>query len=757
MKKNIIPLFVLIAIVLISCFQKNGTNNQENDIIIENEQCKLVIGSNAIAKSLIYKPTNEECLSRQSKIPVFSVTQERPFHNEIKLAYPTNKMTFNAKSVKKEGDELIVDFELIFYKARIKLDVSPHYINFTVKDFFIEGNDYGIGVNRGILPPVYEMNFIQLPVRDREHFGEWLNVSWDDKIAVNVLATDIHARINSEKREGYHVMTAAIERDIQLLNVGAALIVCKTDDLLDNIARVEEDFNLPRGVDSRRHELYNVSYYAASGITPDNVDEHMKYAKMGGFRSMKIPYSAIVESGPSWCKNGNYDWRTSLYPNERKDLEKLLEKIKSKGISPGLHFLHSHIGRDSRYVTPIPDHRLNLLKYFTLAKPLDASDTEIFVEQNPANTTLADGMRVLKIGTELISYEGYTTTWPYKFTGCTRGVDKTTVNSLPVGTIFGLLDVSEFGSQRSVYVDQRTSLQDEIAEKLQHIYNAGFEFCYFDGSEGVNPPFWFNVPYAQWRVYKRFEPKPIYAEGAAKSHFSWHMLSGGNAFDVFTPEILKEEIKRWPAQQARRMKADFSRVNFGWLGYFVPNEKSIGTQPDMIEFVTSVAAAWDCPVSLNSNLEGFKKHARTADNLEVFRRWEEVRRIDWLTEEQKKMLQDVEQEHHLLLNEQGQFELVPYEQLTGVAEGSKEIRAFIFQRKGEYYVVYWHISGDKKLQLPLKSSDIALYKTLGQQEPVMTDPDGNIIIPVNDRRYIRMNKLTSKEIVTVLSKAKIID
>jgi hypothetical protein len=72
-------------------------------------------------------------------------------------------------------------------------------------------------------------------------------------------------------------------------------------------------------------------------------------------------------------------------------------------------------------------------------------------------------------------------------------------------------------------------------------------------------------------------------------------------------------------------------------------------------------------------------------------------------------------------------------------------------------VVYWHISGDKKLQLPLKSSDIALYKTLGQQEPVMTDPDGNIIIPVNDRRYIRMNKLTSKEIVTVLSKAKIID
>ena len=752
-----ISIALLIMTTFVCGIHAKTIDNKDKDIVIENDQMRFIIGEDGIAKSLLYKPTNEECLMQGLKIPVFSVTQERPFHNEIKLAYPTKKITFNAKSVKKEGDELIVDFELILYKARIKLDITPDYINFTVKDFFTESKDYGIGVNKGIFPPVYEMNFIQLPVRNREYFGEWLNVNWDNDIAINVLATDIHARIDSEKRAGYRVMKAAVEREVQLLGVSAALIVCQTADLLDNIAQVEQDFNLPKGVESRRHKLYNASYYAATDITPSNADEHIKYATMGGFRSMKIPYTAVVESGPSWSKKGNYDWRKSIYPNERKDLEKLLKKIKGKGISPGLHFLHSHIGRDSRYVTPIPDHRLNLLKYFTLSKPLGVNDREVFVEQNPINTTLADGMRVLKIGTELVSYENYTTTWPYKFTGCTRGVDRTTINSLPAGTIFGLLDVSEFGTQRSVYIDQRTSLQDEIAEKLKNIYDAGFEFCYFDGSEGVNPPFWFNVPYAQWRVYKRFEPAPIYAEGAAKSHFSWHMLSGGNAFDVFKPDVLKEEIKRWPAQQARRMNADFSRVNFGWLGYFVPNEKSIGTQPDMIEFVTGIAAAWDCPVSLNSNLEGFKKHARTADNLEVYRRWEEVRAMNWLTQEQKIKLQDVEQEHHLLLNEQNQFELVPYEQIPRVAEGSKEVRAFLFQRKGEYYVVYWHISGNKKLQLPLKSSDIELYKTLGKKEPVMADPDGNIIIPANDRRYIRTNKLTKEEILTALSTAKIID
>ncbi len=132
--------------------------------------------------------------------------------------------------------------------------------------------------------------------------------------------------------------------------------------------------------------------------------------------------------------------------------------------------------------------------------------------------------------------------------------------------------------------------------KIANIYDAGFQFIYFDGSEGVNPPpFGINVGLAQYRVFKRLEPQPLFAEGAAKSHFSWHMLSGGNAFDIFRPEVLKEETRKWPAEEASRMRHDFTRINFGWLGYWAPGEATIGTQPDMLEYVTSIAAAWDCP------------------------------------------------------------------------------------------------------------------------------------------------------------------
>ena len=89
---------------------------------------------------------------------------------------------------------------------------------------------------------------------------------------------------------------------------------------------------------------------------------------------------------------------------------------------------------------------------------------------------------------EGFEYEGYTTTPPYKFTGVRRGAYGTDAAPHQEGEIGGILDISEFGSGTSVYINQDNDLQDEIAEKIARIYDCGFEFLYLDGSEGVNPP-----------------------------------------------------------------------------------------------------------------------------------------------------------------------------------------------------------------------------------------------------------------------------
>jgi hypothetical protein len=751
MKKSIFTLLMLsMSIFLVTC-TNDGMDNPE-DIIIENDQFKLVIGKNGISKSLVYKPGNIECLIEGKKVPISTITEPRPYQNEIKLAYPNQETTFKSNAIRMEGDKLIIGYELIPWEAIVSVKINPDYIGFTIEGFNLTIENYGITMTE---PPISDMMFLRLPVKNLGHYGDLLNVVWDDKVAVNILATDPYANAYAEEEDGYRILQAGVDVKVKLTEVGAALITCSTDQLLDKIAIIEEDYNLPHGVKSRRHKLYNASYYWSHNVTPANVEEHIKYAKMSGFRCMMIYYPAFLESR-GYRLIGNYDvWRRE-YPNGKADLQAMLTKIKDAGITPGVHFLHSHIGRDSKYVTPIPDHRLNLTRVFTLAEPLGRYDTTIYVEQNPANSTKAGNRRVLKIGTELISYKSYSITKPYKFTGCVRGIDETTINTQAEGYMFGLLDVSEFGAT-SVYLDQNSDLQDEIAEKIADIYSAGFEFLYFDGSEGVNPPFWFHVSNAQWRIFSRLKPEPIFAEGAAKTHFSWHMLTGGNAFDIFKPEVLKEETAKHPLKEAPRMRDNFTRLNFGWLGYWVPGETTVGTQPDMLEYVTSRAAAWDCPVALMLNLHKLNAHPRTPDNLEVIRRWEEVRAQKWLTDEQKEMLQNPEQEHILLLNEQKEFELVPYNQIIDVADGSREVRAFIFERNKDLYVVYWHISGSKELKLPVKPEDVILLESIGQDISAQSDQDNTISIPVGKRRYIKTGNLTKEELISAFKDAKIVE
>jgi hypothetical protein len=743
-------LLVLAGILPVTC-NTNKPDTKE-DITIENYQFKLILSKDGYSKSLIQKSTGEECLMTGVKVPVCTITQERPYQNEIKLAYPTKETTFRSNSVRKEGDKLIVGFELIPWEAVVGLKIAPGYIGFTIEDFKLTTEDYGIAMDE---PAISEMWFLQLPVRNRTHYGDWLNVIWDNSQAINLLGSDPFARIDSEEESGYHILKAGVVENVKLKETGAALIVCPTDSLLDNIARIENDFNLPHGVNSRRNDIYNASYYWAYDVVPDNVDQHIKYAKMAGFRAFMIYYPSFIDSR-DYRKLGDYDWRKPEFKNGSEDLQSMLNRIKEAGMIPGFHFLHSHIGRDSRYVTPIPDHRLNLLKIFTLSAGLGKTDTTIFVEENPENITMTDNRRVLKIGTELVSYKHYTTSRPYKFTGCVRGIDKTTVNAQPAGYMFGLLDVSEFGAT-SIYINQNNDLQEEIAQKLGKIYNAGFQFAYFDGSEGVNPPFWFNVAYAQWKVFSRLSPEPLFAEGAAKTHFSWHMLTRGNAFDIFKPEYIKEAVGKFPAEEAPRMRDNFTHINFGWLGYWLPDPNTGGTQPDQLEYVTSRAAAWDCPISIQANLESFAAHPRTLDNLEVLRRWEEVRTRHWLTGAQKEMLKNLKQEHILLVNEKNEFELVPYDQIKNAANGNREVMAFTFMRNNDTYAVYWHTSSNENLELPILSKDFTLMENIGKDIQPVSEEEGKTIVPVGNRLYLKTNKLTTKELASAFQNARIID
>ena len=735
------------------------------DIVVENNDFKLVVGTNACVKSLIVKASGEECVDANLETPLVASIQERPFNNEVKLIHPHKRTMYPACALRREGDKLVASFAHRQYEAVVALKIAPRYIAFTLEDFRCDRKTTYDYLKMDI-PPVAAFRVLQLPVENRRNFGDWLNASWDEKAAVCVAGLSTKTDIDHEDRKGAKLLFGDLKSGIGLRGSGAALLAAPgREPFLDAMDDLERDFDMPRGVASRRRpELKEFIFHLSSGFAPDTVDELIGYAKQGGFRLVTMNMGDVTHEIGSWGRFGDYDLRRDHYPNGLSDLKAVLDKFHAAGLKVGLHTLHSHIGLKSRYVTPVADPRLNKTRRFTLAEPLPVGTNdiaEVRVYEPTADTTRFPACRVLQFGGELLSYEDYTETPPYKFLGVKRGAWNTIPTAHAKGEIGGILDISEYGTPMSCYIDQNTDLQDEVAAKLAQFYNCGFDYVYLDGSEGVNPPFNYHVANAQYRLWKQLKPEPIFGEGAAKSHFGWHMLAGANAFDCFSPRIFKEKLREFPFKQAPITEQDMSRVDFGWWGFWANGSadwwgKKVGVQADLWEYGTGVALAWNCAGSILMPLPQLRKHPRTGDILETMRRWADVRRNGLFKEEWRAELKrDYMQEHHLVKLANGGYDLVRYDMVTEGwdAESVVPVRAFVFEKDGATWVVYWHVSGEGKFFVGLPAASLALFDEFAGRPVAFAAEATGTVLPAGNRLYLKTS-LPRAEVVKAFKEAQ---
>ena len=206
-------------------------------------------------------------------------------------------------------------------------------------------------------------------------------------------------------------------------------------------------------------------------------------------------------------------------------------------------------------------------------------------------------------------------------------------------------------------------------------------------------------------------------------------------------------ILEHPLREAERMKADFTRVNFGWW------ECAPGQRPDIIEFGTAKAASRDCPGAFRANGEKMKATPRREDILETLRRWEEARISGFLTEEKKKELRDPRWEHTLLLDEKGDLELVRWEEVEGAAAGNPAVSAFLFRRKGTWGAVLWNNLGAGFLSVPLGRERISYYEELGRDPLGVTQKGEEWLLPLGKKRYL-MTNLSKEALRIALEKAR---
>lgn len=713
------------------------------DVVLQNDEMALTIGGDGLVKSLIYKPTGEECIQSGVGAPACVITQYRPYDNENFLMFPAKPREFPSNKCYMRCDTLMVEFTDTYDIVKLKVDVTPDYIVFTPvgRDYRIE--DYGVKRKTEL----DELTLMQLPLKKRERFGEWLNVMWDDSVAVALVGTHPTTFIDSRVERDNTTLLAQTHTSVQLLNSGTALITTSPDSLLDRMDALERAYDMPRGVQSRRRSEYPMSYYELRDVTVDNIDRNIELARQAGLRTMVVYYVDFAKA----C--GHYEWRPE-YPNGMDDLREITRKITEAGMIPGIHIHYSKIAVTDPYINDgTPDRRANVVARFRLTEPIDSLATTIVVGERPENVRMENGRRLLQIDDELIMFTDVTTTEPYMFIGCERGC----FNSKPAGHAAGSeachLDVDDW--PLFIRVDQNSGIQREIAERLGKIYaDCGFRFVYFDGAEDVPMPYWYNVSRSQLEVYNAMKPAPIWAEGAQKSHYGWHILSRGNAFDIFPPERIRQAMKRYTLRCAEQVACDFTSVNFGWVNYLAPSEKTIGMQPDMYDYICSKALAWDSPISLVANLPEIDRHPRTADNLLSINLWETAKLSKSIDPELKEAMRDPDREWTIMPRPNGRFEVHEVRQITSDSLNAiMPVRAFTYSiNDNNTAIIYWDGGGESSLTLGPTTAGLKLCSFDGKKLKIHRNKDGSVVLPAGERRVLSI-ALGADEAVKLFTEA----
>ena len=192
------------------------------------------------------------------------------------------------------------------------------------------------------------------------------------------------------------------------------------------------------------------------------------------------------------------------------------------------------------------------------------------------------------------------------------------------------------------------------------------------------------------------------------------------------------------------MKKDFTRVNFGWWDLF-PDSR-----PDIFDFGMSRAVAWDCPTTVcGRRLEILDTAPLLLDNLETIRRWETARAEGFFTEDVKKYLRESSDEHTLIVNGEGEYEL---HRVTEVKCGSENLHAFVFERGGASYASLCYVGDGVTLALPISADKVSyLGSDLKTKLPVK-EKDGSCEIFVSRLAYLKAS-VTAAQLIKMLEDA----
>ncbi|CAL1519375.1 hypothetical protein [Chitinophaga sp. MM2321] len=429
-------------------------------------------------------------------------------------------------SIKRDGKEFNVSAAAMINKDLLKLTFGEAGVTAVIR--IKKEKDYVTFEVTEVNGTLESLTFMNIPLR--------LNGMPDEPFSACVLSLNPYTHVRQLPALQTHLWATCYTR-FKLKGAKIALLGVPVKNMLPLIQQVmratkEIPLSTAGGAWAQTNkEGYGSYIMSFGGLTEQTVDTWIEMCKDLGFNQ-------IDNHGGGFFNFGELKIDPKIYPGGWSDFKKVNNKLNAAGISSIFHTYAYFIDKTSKYITPVMHPDLGYFNAFTLAQPIGKDDSVIVVNESTANVSTTIGFFVrnsvsLRIGGELVEFTGVTTTPPYKFTGCKRGVFNTTVTAHPAN--------EKAYHMKEVYgrfiPDPESALFKEIAKKTADVVNeAEFNGIYLDAVDGGDvlgggENFWYYPSLFIFEIAKNLK-RPVGMEMASMSHFWWHYRSRWQAWDT---------------------------------------------------------------------------------------------------------------------------------------------------------------------------------------------------------------------------------
>ena len=393
-------------------------------------------------------------------------------------------------------------------------------------------------------------------------------------------------------------------------------------------------------------------------LTDSNVDEWIAMAKNIGVTQIDN------HGGSAFFRFGDFVLDSKKWPEGWDTYRRIVKRLHDAGIGSIFHTYAFFIDKQSKYVTPVPDKRLDAFRTFTLAEAIDPNGTEIAVNESTSGMKTVTGFFehnsvILHIGDELMTFGAVSQEPPWRFMKLRRGAFGTKPTAHQKGAkarhlkeCFGLL-----------VPDPESSLFEEIAKNHADIVNScDFDGIYLDAIDGSSilrgaDECWYWADKFIFEIQKHLK-KPVGMEMSAMWHHFWQFRTRWQAWDY--PQ---RGHKRFIDTHAASVNGGLLLpLHLGWWNFQHFNPPQVEpTYPDVIEYLGAKLIGWDAGISLTGSVNHDRLNTvplfRRA--VDILRTCEELRRDNAFDERIRAQLRKPGKEFSLFRDTGGKWRFRP--------------------------------------------------------------------------------------------------